>query len=201
MRDEGVTKYQCTHIRQKLRPHPLLQDLVDCRNRLFRKGLIGVYSDGIGYGNVSLRPEVKEGFYITGTQTGSLNEIGIGHLSYVRACNIEANSVICEGPVAASSESLTHAAVYGLDPGIRAVVHVHARSLWQNAMAKLPTTKGTIPYGTPEMAREMQRLYARGELAAFGVVVMAGHEDGVISFGAHLAEAEQRIYQVLIDFT
>ena len=58
---------------------------------------------------------------------------------------------------------------------------------------RLPTTAPDVPYGTPEMAREFERLYHDTDFAAGGVAVMAGHEEGIIAFGASLVEAANRI--------
>lgn len=201
MRDEGVTKYNCRFRRTQAPVHPCLNDLLGCRNRLFNQNLVGVYPDGIGYGNVSLRPEGWRHFFITGTQTGHKPTLGAGDIALVTAYDIAANTVECEGLIAASSESMTHAAVYELSAEIGAVIHVHHRALWQRAAVHVPTTAAHIAYGTPAMAREMLRLCREAGLLQRGVLVMAGHEEGVITFGKDLASAEATLNQVLIDFT
>ncbi len=93
----------------------------------------------------------------------------------------------------ASSEALTHAAIYALDPGIRAVVHVHDAGLWQQLIDRIPTTSRAIAYGTPEMAREFQRLYTDTDFRVQGVAVMGGHEEGIVSFGKDINQAAERI--------
>jgi ribulose-5-phosphate 4-epimerase/fuculose-1-phosphate aldolase len=95
--------------------------------------------------------------------------------------------------VQASSEALTHAAIYALDPGIRAVVHVHNADLWHALIDRIPTTSREITYGTPEMAREFQRLYADTDFRAQGIAVMGGHEEGIVSFGKDINQAADRI--------
>ncbi|HWM27932.1 MAG TPA: class II aldolase/adducin family protein, partial [Woeseiaceae bacterium] len=107
--------------------------------------------------------------------------------------NIVENSVTCEGAVQASSETLTHAAIYELDLSINAVVHVHSTILWQRLKSKAPTTRAEISYGTPEMAGEFKRLYRETSFPDTGVAVMAGHEAGLVSIGSSMQEAARRI--------
>lgn len=189
MRDEGVTKYRCELEIAAPPEVDAIKDLMHCRDRLFAQGLIGVYPDGIGYGNVSLRIADSNRFYITGTQTGHKPTLTAADYCEVADYDIAQNRVRCRGKIAASSESMTHAAVYELDFGIGAVIHVHNRALWSAAMDQVPTTAAGVAYGTPEMAAEMRRLYA-GTLPQERLLVMAGHEEGVIAFAPNLAEAE-----------
>ena len=44
-------------------------------------------------------------------------------------------------------------------------------------------------YGTPQMALEIKRLAEECFLRDHGILVMAGHDDGIITFGKNLAEA------------
>jgi hypothetical protein len=69
--------------------------------------------------------------------------------------------------------------------------------LWQTHLNQLPTTDPAIAYGTPDMAREFQRLFTDTEFADKGVAVMAGHEEGLISFGATLGEAANRLLNLV----
>jgi len=201
MRDEGVTKYNCRFRQTHAPGHPALAGLISCRDRLFSRGLIGVYPDGIGYGNVSVRPPGWRQFLITGTQTGHKPALAAADVALVTDYDIAANMVECEGLIAASSESMTHAAVYELSRDIGAVIHVHHRGLWQHAAGRVPTTGSAVAYGTPAMAYEMQRLRDTADLLQRCLLVMAGHEEGVIAFGPSLDEAEQILNRALIDFT
>ena len=79
-------------------------------------------------------------------------------------------------------------------PEIQAIIHVHDYPLWAYLMDEVPTTKRETPYGTPEMALEMERLLWESDLRQRKILIMAGHEDGIISFGTDLAEA----YAVLL---
>jgi len=88
---------------------------------------------------------------------------------------------------------MTHAAIYALGDAIGAVVHVHSEELWQSSLGKLPTTDPDVAYGTPDMARELDRLYRMGGFKEAGVAVLAGHDEGLISFGTTLEEAANRV--------
>jgi ribulose-5-phosphate 4-epimerase/fuculose-1-phosphate aldolase len=192
MIDEGYIKYRCDWHRAPAPPAELIADLNDWRNRLHDAGLVGHYEQhGVGYGNISIRD--GGGFIISGTQTGHIARTDASHYARVTACDIDTNRVVCEGPLKASSEALTHAAIYALDPGIGAVVHAHDTALWRALMNKVPTTSPDVSFGTPEMAREFERLYRETGLADTAVAVMAGHEDGLVSFGSDITDAATRI--------
>jgi len=193
LRDEGVTKYECIFREAEAPPYHTVERLVVVRNELFRRGWIGVYPDGIGFGNVSARSLGHADFYITGTQTGHKARLNEQDICRVTDYDIARNRVVCEGKVAASSEAMTHAAVYALDDAICAVIHVHYRALWQAGMGNLPTTASAVAYGTPAMAAEMARLYRASDLPKTRVLIMAGHEEGVIAFGENTDAALQAL--------
>jgi hypothetical protein len=48
-----------------------------------------------------------------------------------------------------------------------------------------------VLYGTPEMAREVQRLYREGLFASRMILAMGGHDDGILVVGKSLEEAGQ----------
>jgi len=189
MRDEGVIKFHCDWIKTEAAAESEIEALNHCRNTLFRYGLIGVYSDGIGFGNISARIKATDQFWISGTQTGHLEQLSACHYARVTKYSLEENRVTCEGPVKASSESLTHAMIYAMDAGIHAIVHVHHSKLWQTLKYQVPTTAESVPYGTPEMAAAVRYLYQHEALRHEKLLVMAGHEDGLISFGSTVEEA------------
>ena len=53
-------------------------------------------------------------------------------------------------------------------------------------------------YGTPEMAQSVSRLWRSTRLEQLGVLVMGGHEDGVMGFGRSVAEAGHRLVDALV---
>ena len=194
MIDEGYTKYECDWRDAPALPVQAIEELNAWRNRLFEHGLIGYYPEhGVGFGNVSIREGDTDTFIISGTQTGHIAVTDERHYARVVCCDIDANRVSCEGPVQASSEALTHAAIYALDGDIRAVVHVHDAGLWRELIDRVPTSSRTVSYGTPEMAREFRRLYEETDFAGQGVAVMGGHEEGIVSFGDDIEQAAERI--------
>jgi len=110
LRDDGIIKYHAVHKNSSPPDHINLDQLDEVRTKLFDLGLVGVYSDGIGYGNVSIRNGT--GCIISGTSTGAVRALGAGGYCYVRSFDLKLNSVNTEGPILASSESMTHCAIY-----------------------------------------------------------------------------------------
>ena len=167
------------------------------RRRLHAARLIGFYADlKIGYGNISIRCRNSTQFVISGSQTGFHAETDGRHYALVTKYDIGANRVSSIGPVRASSEALTHAALYELSDDINAVVHVHSTSLWTKLKHRIPTTSKSVAYGTPEMAHEFQRLYQESEFSDYRIAVMAGHEDGLVCVGETLEETAQRVLRL-----
>jgi L-ribulose-5-phosphate 4-epimerase len=201
MIDEGYTKYRVDWNDHRAIDHPAVLELERWRRPLFDAGLIGHYSDlDIGYGNISARVEGSGLFIISGTRTGHLARTDFENYALVTSVNIAENSVTCRGATQASSETLTHAALYELDFSIEAVVHVHNAVLWDRLRDSVPTTDAGIAYGTPEMAMEFKRLYNHTALAEIGVAVMAGHESGLVSIGGSVQQAATRILSVLAEY-
>jgi hypothetical protein len=116
-------------------------------------------------------------------QVGILPHLTPKHYALVTHCDIDANRVECTGAIKASSETLTHAAIYQLSSSIGAIVHVHSLALWERLKNVAPTTRADVAYGTPAMAREFSRLYIESEMPERCLAVMAGHPAGLISFG------------------
>ena len=192
--DEGYTKFAVDWTDRSPLLHSSIAELERWRRPLYQAGLIGHYPDAnIGYGNLSVRAPGKGLFIVSGTQTGHLPHTDRRHYALVTKADIAENSVSCTGATQASSESLTHAAIYELDASINAVVHVHSESLWRKMKYSVPTTDADVAYGTPEMAREFKRLYRQTRFRDLGVAVMAGHDAGLVSIGGSVEEAAQRI--------
>ena len=195
--DEGYLKYTSDWSRGPA-PEQAVTDLLDeWRRRLYQAKLIGHYADlGVGYGNISVRSKGTGLFVISGTQTGHIAATCGEHYALVTAYDLAENRVSCVGPLQASSESLTHAAIYELDEAVGAVVHAHSRRLWEQHLDGLPTTDASVAYGTPEMAQEFGRLYRETDFATGGLAVMAGHREGIVSIGTTLEEAASRLIRM-----
>ena len=185
--DEGYIKFSAEWKRSNVATKEDLKELIEYRQRLYGQGLIGAYPDGIGYGNISLRLTSWNDFYISGSSTGNLSLLNETHFARVKAVEIESNKLYCEGPIIASSESMTHAAVYKSSEKISAVIHIHSMDLWEKQLFKLPTTAEDIPYGTPEMAKAVYDLCQ--SLGEQGLIIMAGHQEGIISFAPDMMKA------------
>jgi ribulose-5-phosphate 4-epimerase/fuculose-1-phosphate aldolase len=185
--DEGYIKFKCNWIPSDDIPLDKVSVLNAWREIMYGKGLIGVYPDGIGFGNISMRCSEKT-FLISGTATGGLATLSESHYSLVTDYNLSTNSLTCVGPLKASSESLTHALIYECSPA-NAVIHIHNLNLWNKLIHQAPTTSENISYGTPEMAREIKRLFKETALSKEKIIVMGGHREGIISFGKDLEEA------------
>lgn len=193
MPNEGYIKFDLQWDKKSVDfPEYLLSELNDFRTRLFDLGLIGMYPDEIGFGNVSIRFGNNNQFIISGSATGQLRTLTKEHISHVTGFNIDKNTVFCEGQIAASSESMSHAALYKSNHNINAVVHIHHKKLWDNYLNDLPTTPKNAEYGTTEMANEIKKLAHVSE----GVIIMGGHEEGIVSFGTNLGEATNRIIKL-----
>ena len=127
--DEGYIKFNCHWIPSGAVSSEMVAELNLWRNRMYEKGLIGVYPDGIGFGNISQRWQGNS-FLISGTATGGFTTLNESHYSLVTDYDFPANSLTCEGAVKASSESLTHAAIYECSAETNAVIHVHNLDAW-----------------------------------------------------------------------
>ena len=154
-------------------------------------GLIGQYDNGIGFGNLSVRLANTSEFIISGTQTGGIAKLTAQHYTKVTDYNWQENYVTCQGLIKASSETLTHAAIYVAEPEVNAVVHVHHQKMWSRLLDRFPTTNPDCAYGTPEMAQEIIRLCKQPATQRQKIMVMSGHEEGILSFGKNLTEASE----------
>jgi L-ribulose-5-phosphate 4-epimerase len=193
---EGYIKFQCNWENEEIRiPEDLFFSLEKERSRLYELGLIGMYPDGIGFGNISVRTEGSS-FFITGCATGQFDKLNQSHYSLVSAYHFAENSISCKGLTKASAESLTHAAVYEALPEVGAVVHVHCFELWEKLLNNYPTTSVEIEYGTPEMALAVQSLAARMGISDEKIIIMGGHREGILAYGKNLEEATTKIIKI-----
>jgi ribulose-5-phosphate 4-epimerase/fuculose-1-phosphate aldolase len=198
---EGVIKYDLVFSHADAIIDHDFSDLSRWHRRFKRASILGqdpARYDGLGFGNISERLD-ENNFLISGTQTGHLEKLTQADYALVTNADVSANRIEAKGQVRPSSEALTHAAVYALDIHIRFVFHVHSPDIWKQRLAfGLPQTGADIPYGTPEMATEMKRLYQQGVFQERKVLAMAGHEDGIIGFGVTADETGEAIMDLLV---
>lgn len=188
--DEGYIKFQSQWNRSIPLPEETVLELINARQILYQHHLIGAYDNGIGFGNISQRyPEKEDTFIISGSATGNIPVLTNEHFSLVTKVEVKKNLLFCDGPVIASSESMSHAVIYKECPEVSAVAHVHDLDLWKNLLHKVPTTDASAKYGSPEMAFSIVDLLKKTDLRQSRLFVMEGHEEGVFSFGNSLEEA------------
>ncbi len=198
--DEGVIKYDASDY--QITPalnESTIREIEQIRCQLFELKLIGhSVEHDVGYGNISqrknlqnLRATLNPQFIISGSQTGHLPHLTGEHYTRVIDCDIATNKVSAMGPrthiTGASSESLTHAAIYQCNPCINAVIHIHCAAIWQGMLNdNLTHTPKDVPYGTPQMADAVK---AKVAMHKSGHLAMKGHEDGVITYGESFSQA------------
>ncbi len=189
MKETGAVKFHYESDGEALALFPGFDELNAARQELRRMGLLGVDDNGIGFGNLSLRDGTTDSFYITGSGTGALCSLGLQDCAKVIEWDFERNWLRCEGRAIASAESLTHAAVYLMAAEVRVVMHGHDRRLWRSLCECGTATSAVAPYGTPEMALEVQRLFRETGMLGARIFAMAGHRDGVVVFGRDFRQA------------
>lgn len=201
--DDGIIKYDRTNFSQCAPlPNAEYSELEYWREKLFQINLIGEYKDEkIGFGNVSLIYDYsqifktdKPQFLITGTQTGKYPNLNGSHYTRILDFSIEELKVSMQGPIEASSEVITHAAIYAQNPLIKAIFHVHSPAMWKLMIKEnLLHTAANIPYGSLEMAKATQACVGNKD---FGIICMRGHIDGIIAFGRNATEVWELIFKL-----
>lgn len=187
---EGVIQYQLHYQHTEPSANWPCAAINQVRDVLFQLAMLGQDPqryDGLGFGNISVK--MPSGFLITGSQTGHIAHLMPEHFAHVMQADIEQNSLNAAGPCKPSSEALSHAACYSLNPAITAVIHVHDKNLWSRA--DISRTPADIGYGTVAMARCVAELF--NQSCNRGIFAMQGHEDGVIAFATDLQTALQLI--------
>lgn len=201
--DEGVIKY---HLNFELAEPPafaLVEEINYWRTLLHQMQLIGQDPGrygGLGFGNISCRlPEaLGKGFLITGTQTGHIHQLQPEHYCKVTDWDVATNQLWAYGQVQPSSEAITHGGIYDLASDIRVVIHIHCPEIWRCVESlRLPATGKDTAYGTPQLADEITALYRAGSWTGAGLLVIPGHEDGVISFATTAEHAGHEIIKTL----
>jgi len=192
---DGVIKYSIEHQRQGTPLFSGYEQLEALRTRLFTLGLIGE-KDGIGYGNLSMRHEGSKSFFITATQTGRKQTLSREYYTYISDYDFNTFKIISQGTHKPSSEALSHAMIYAIDDRITTVIHIHSLALWKFMKAK-NNLFTTAEYGTADMAEEISGLYDNLDPMTNNAFVMKGHEEGIITFGKSVEEAELALYSIM----
>lgn len=196
---DGCIKFRCEHANAdwNSKELPLSKELLQrlhetdsFRTQVFDQSFIGMYENGIGYGNISFR--WNNAFIITASGTGGARELGIDGYTMVDSVDIARNTVHSIGPLPASSETMSHAAVYANSPSACFVLHIHNMPLFNLLKEKnaLSTPEDTA-YGTVEMARAIAELAQKHPSEA--IIVMRGHEEGVLIYGMSISHIQAQL--------
>lgn len=195
MIDEGYIKYHAER-REGIVPDAyFMRDMNMIRTTLWNMRLIGVYPNGIGYGNISHRYE-DDSFIISGSATGEKMILKPEHWALVESFDLEKNSVKSFGMIDASSESMSHGAIYRVLPETNVVIHIHSRILFDKMLELgYMRTPEEIAFGTPDLAKAIADVVnERGE--PDGIFVTAGHDEGIIAYGRNLEDAYDHVESV-----
>ncbi len=165
---------------------------------IFHKmNLIGEYkTTNVGFGNLSKRLLVgEEPFVITGTQTGHYPNLNGMQYCKVTKCNMTKLIIEAVGPIAPSSESLTHHAVYSKNPKINFVFHIHHIQLWNYMLKnKFPNTPEDIDHRSQAMIEAAKKCTQENEV---GIFAISSSEGSVIAYGKNAEDAGKLILETL----
>ena len=197
--DEGHVKYTALHenspIPQAALASQPLPELNEARTKCFKRDLVGVYPNGIGYGNLSIRVHDDE-FLISGTATGAKPALSSKDYCLVKSFDIARNSIVSCGLIKASSESMTHGAVYHVCRDVNCVIHVHSKKIFDGMLRdNYPFTPKIAAFGTPEIALAIGKCVEKID-SDEGQIVLAGHDEGIIAYGASVERSLQLILEL-----
>ena len=193
---EGVIKYQSHWQNVDCITANEVAELDFYRNKIWQAGGIGI-ENNVGYGNISIRDKQNPAhFIISGSQTGQHENLQNTQYSKVIYWKIKDNMLFCKGRIQASSEALTHAILYEVCADIQTVIHIHNKNFWHANIDVLPTSDKKSAYGTPEITQSVRFLFTnimlqnrKNETPILpNIIIMGGHEDGILVFGRTLAE-------------
>jgi L-ribulose-5-phosphate 4-epimerase len=194
---EGVIKFQLQYQQQMALTAEDVAELNSWRTVMLQLGMLGqtpTRYDNYGFGNISQRYGSGNQFIISGSQTGGITNMTAADYALVTQCQPAQNRIAAIGETKPSSEAMTHGQLYQLSGDIQFVIHAHCPAIWQQAGALgLAQTGADVPYGTVAMTEEVAHLFAHSSVLQHGIFTMAGHEDGVVAFGATAAAAAERL--------
>lgn len=189
MHQEGTIKFNAHWTEAAAFSKELLEEIMAARQQMFAKGYIGEYAPGLGYGNISRRFGKAAQFLISGAKTGRLPEALPEHFTHITEVYPQRNEVYCQGPIIASSETMSHAMIYQCEPTAQVAIHLHEASAWERLLHQVPTTDASAEYGSVEMSVSIEELFKDTNLREEKIFVMEGHPEGIFVFGKSFAEA------------
>ena len=163
----------------------LLSEINRCRLWLKSSGWLGV-ENGIGFGNLSYRDAYSQGFFISGSATGGKDVLEQDDIARVGGWDFASQIINCRGRCDASSESLTHAAIYESAPEVMVVIHFHDYRLWRSSVDTVFSTSEQAEYGTAMMAEAVKSAVLN--LGGPCLIRMGGHQGGMLAWGRSFDE-------------
>jgi ribulose-5-phosphate 4-epimerase/fuculose-1-phosphate aldolase len=88
---------------------------------------------------------------------------------------------------------MSHSAIYCACFDAFSVIHIHSRTIFDGMLKDdLLATPKTAAYGTPEIARAISTAVEQWG-KTHGQIVLAGHDEGVITWGVSVDEALEQV--------
>ena len=196
--EEGYIKYNAVHHKGKAPYHQDLVLLDSVRTELYDLGFIGEYDNGISYGNVSVRDGANDKYFIiSGTGTGKVRCLGEEGYCLVTKVDIYSNTAESSGPLQASSESMTHRAIYMANKSIKCVIHIHSHIYFHALLTENAfSTPADLTYGTTELAVFVID-FVKNLSKDKALFVTKGHEDGIFIYGPSIMEARGLLFDTI----
>ena len=132
-------------------------------------------------------------------KSGLLEKLTPEHYILCTECHLNENTLYAKGVNSPSASAMIHGALYHVaGDDVQWVLHIHQQQLWENweALGFLHTPKD-MDIGTPDMAREIQKLYQNNGVEK--VVAMLGHKGGLITWGPNIEKLIQLYKDCLND--
>lgn len=193
--NEGYIKFRSINQDKKFSEILGFETLNIARTKLHDLKLIGMYENGIGYGNISLRQNTNS-LLISGSATGHIRKLSIEKYALVTQIDISQNKVFYQGMISPSSESMSHAVIYQALAVVKCVIHIHHKELHEYMKRNdYERTSEDLSYGTPEFANNIVNLL-NNQKQTRGVFVTPGHEEGVFAYGENVEEAMDEIMEI-----
>lgn len=154
----------------------------------YSRGLIGVYENGIGFGNISCRVESGGLFYILGFKMGYFVRLDICYYVLVIEVGVVENCLSCIGLIIVFFEFMSYVIIYEECFDVNGVIYVYDFYLWQSLMYKVLIIDVFVFYGFLEMVESIWWLLREIDLKVCKIFVMEGYEEGIFIFGVDFVE-------------
>lgn len=170
-----------------------LREFLHVRNLAHSQKLLGMDTQGIAYGNWSMR--LPDGsIVITASQTSHLPEISLHQICRIPEYDLDEFSLCWQGSpdFPPSSETLSHLGLYHGCGEITCILHTHHEQWFQRWM-KHPDFPGTDSHalpGTPLLACELQMVAWTRLYKLPTAIGLRGHPPGWMLVFPSLASAE-----------